>query len=113
MRHLLYFFIFTIVLFLPQCKDVDDGTLQRHPVHLIYDFEPKKGNAGTIVTITGSYFSPTATDNIVKFAGLEAEVMSASASELQVKAPYNVVTGRITVTINNIMAPTSDDFIVE
>ncbi|MCI0666375.1 MAG: hypothetical protein L0220_35450, partial [Acidobacteria bacterium] len=53
--------------------------------------------AGNTIIINGNGFSPNPADNIVRIAGLEAQVMSASASQLTVMVPFGVETGMVTV----------------
>ncbi|MCP5502969.1 MAG: Ig-like domain-containing protein [Leptospiraceae bacterium] len=53
---------------------------------------------GANVTITGTNFYPNPTDNLVKFNGLSATVVSATTTELVVTPPNNSTTGYVTVT---------------
>src|ERR1700761_8785672 len=59
---------------------------------------PSSGSAGTAVTITGTNFSSTVSDNTVKFNGTAATVNSASSTSLTVEAPTGGTTGNVTVT---------------
>jgi uncharacterized protein (TIGR03437 family) len=49
------------------------------------------------LTITGSGFSATAGDNLVRIGGVEATVNSATSNQLSVKAPWGVIGGSVTV----------------
>jgi uncharacterized protein (TIGR03437 family) len=49
------------------------------------------------LTITGSGFSATAGDNLVRIGGVEATVNSATPNQLSVKAPWGVIGGSVTV----------------
>lgn len=60
---------------------------------------PAQGPAKTIVTIKGKRFSTSADGNIVKFAGINARVVLATDTLLQVEAPEDGGTGGITVTV--------------
>ncbi|NML23595.1 hypothetical protein HHL16_22135 [Pseudoflavitalea sp. G-6-1-2] len=66
----------------------------------ISGIKPLKGGAGTEVTILGEGFSTDAANNLIAFNGKPAEVLSASNGKLVVKAPAEVATGSISVTIN-------------
>lgn len=60
---------------------------------------PGFGPTGTSVTLTGTGFSPTPADNIVKFNGLSATVTQASFTSLSVTVPAGVTPGPITLTV--------------
>ncbi len=75
-------------------------------------FSPTSGDVGTEVTITGTGFSLTTTENIVKFNGTAAEVISATATEIVTKAPEGFTTGKITVEYLGATATSTDDFVL-
>ncbi|WMW77971.1 LamG-like jellyroll fold domain-containing protein [Flavobacterium sp. 20NA77.7] len=54
----------------------------------ITSFSPISGAVGSTVTITGTGFNTTATNNIVSFDGVSATVTSATATSLNVTVPY-------------------------
>ncbi|GGT65671.1 RHS repeat-associated core domain-containing protein [Streptomyces purpureus] len=61
--------------------------------------EPTSGSAGTEVTLTGSGFATTATDNVVRFDGdLVAEVVGRTDTTLTVKVPPRATSGPVEVT---------------
>ncbi|WEK35895.1 MAG: IPT/TIG domain-containing protein [Candidatus Pseudobacter hemicellulosilyticus] len=62
--------------------------------------KPMTGGAGTKVTISGEGFNTDLDKNSVAFNGKPATVVTATATELVVTAPEEVVTGSVTVTIN-------------
>jgi hypothetical protein len=64
----------------------------------ISSVSPNTGAAGTVITITGTNFRTTATEDTVRFNGLAAAITSATASQLVVNAPAGGTTGNITVT---------------
>jgi hypothetical protein len=78
----------------------------------IAEFSPESGWPGEAVTITGTNFSATPSENVVKFNAIAATVTSASATELVVTVPEMATTGKITVTVNNKTATSSTDFTV-
>lgn len=93
-----FLFLFTA------CND-DNGPEESNPE--ITSVRPLRGAVGTTVTITGSGFSPIASENNVSFGGTEAEVIEASESELVVTVPEGAETGAIEVTVdgNTVTGP--------
>lgn len=79
----------------------------------IIDFSPKSGKAGDEVTITGSNFGLLVPNNLVKFNGRTANVLSASFNELKVTVPDSVTTGKITVEANGLTSISATNFTVE
>lgn len=78
----------------------------------ITSFAPSAGPVGTSVTITGTNFDPTASNNIVYFGATRATVSSASATELSVTVPSGATYQPITITINGLTASSNSPFIV-
>jgi YD repeat-containing protein len=64
----------------------------------IIQFTPQTGSPGTTVTISGTGFSATASQNTVKFATTTATVNSATKNQLTVTVPAGAETGPVTVT---------------
>jgi len=64
----------------------------------ILNFTPKSGPIGTTVTIAGTGFSTTASQNTVTFNGTAATVSAATATQLVVTVPAGATTGPIGVT---------------
>ncbi len=64
----------------------------------ILEFTPNGGPGGTAVTISGTGFSATATENQVTFNGVSAVVNTASGSQLLVTVSAGAATGVIAVT---------------
>ncbi|OQP60713.1 hypothetical protein A3860_32460 [Niastella vici] len=86
-----------------------DFTVTVAPV--ISSFSPVIGLAGDTIIISGSNFSSTLTDNIVKFGGnATASVISANATQIKVKVPAGATTGKISVTIGNLQANSTTSF---
>ncbi|QII45609.1 BspA family leucine-rich repeat surface protein [Flagellimonas oceani] len=78
----------------------------------ITDFTPKTGPEGTEVTITGTNFSTTKTENTVKFGDITAMVDNATATQLMTKVPTGATTGKITVTVDGQTATSTGTFTV-
>jgi sugar lactone lactonase YvrE len=77
----------------------------------ITSFSPASAQHDAVVTITGTAFSTTATDNKVSFNGVEATVTSAAATELKVTVPKDkTATGKISVTVNGKTVSSATDF---
>ncbi len=64
----------------------------------VVTISPVSGPANTVVTLTGTNFKTTLTDNTVKFNGVQATVQTATAGTLTVLAPAGGTTGTVTVT---------------
>ena len=76
----------------------------------INSFSPISGPIGTTVTITGSNFGATPTDNIVFFGAVKANVTSASVTSLTVAVPTGTTYEPITVTTGGLTASSSIPF---
>lgn len=79
----------------------------------ITSFTPTSGETGVTVTITGTNFSETASENTVSFNGTKAEVTSATITELVVTLPSGATSGYITVTVDGQTATSASVFTVE
>lgn len=65
-------------------------------------FTPSTGSAGDIVTITGKNFNDLVpSENIVRFNGVKADVLSASTEFLRVRLPAGPTSGYISVVTSN------------
>jgi len=82
------------------------------PGPVITSFAPASGVVGTSVTITGSGFLATPSDDVVAFGGIAATVTAASATALGTTVPSGALTGRITVTVAGLVATSATDFLV-
>lgn len=66
----------------------------------IDSISPTSGTTSTQVTISGNNFSSTASDNVVTFNGVRAELNSATTTELVAFVPFDATTGPVEVTVN-------------
>ena len=66
----------------------------------ITSFSPTSGPIGTTVTITGTNFSTTTTNNIVWFGAVKATVTAATSTSLSVTLPIGATYQPISVTVN-------------
>jgi uncharacterized protein (TIGR03437 family) len=64
---------------------------------VVTGFEGNSALAGQQVTINGSGFSPVIEQNVVRISGLDADVISASTTQLKVEVPYGVTSGTVLV----------------
>lgn len=79
----------------------------------IASFSPLSGKAGDVITIQGSNFDPTPSNNTVKFNGTDAVVSPGSTTtELIVTVPAGATTGNITVTVGAFTATSSTPFTI-
>jgi IPT/TIG domain len=98
--------ILLIVVLITACSDDDHTDL------VINSVSPERASVGSTVTIVGSGFASSTTDNIVKFHNDEvAEVLAASPTELTVKVPRNARDGKLTVFSNGRTATSPRLFI--
>jgi FG-GAP repeat/IPT/TIG domain/Bacterial Ig-like domain (group 3) len=79
----------------------------------ITSFTPASGAVGTTVTITGTNFSATKSNNTVKFNGTSAATpTTATTTQLVVTVPSGATTGTITVTVGALTGTSSSTFTV-
>ena len=78
----------------------------------IIEFDPDSGSVGSSVTIYGTGFSSTPTQNSVSFNGVAATITSASTTTLVVTVPAGAITGPITVTSPGGSATSTESFVV-
>lgn len=78
----------------------------------ITTFAPASGTVGTTIIISGTSFSATPGNNLVKFNGTAAGVTDATTTSLTVVVPSQATTGKITVEVNGNTATSSSDFTV-
>jgi gliding motility-associated-like protein len=75
-------------------------------------FTPTSGPIGTTVTITGSNFSSTPENNIVRFGDIQAMIISATETQLTVTVPEGSGNYQLFVTVNNMTASSSSSFYI-
>ncbi len=78
----------------------------------IFNFNPQQGPIGTTVTIQGQGFSSTPAANTVRFNGIPATVLSASATTLVAAVPVGATTGPISVTVGGTTVTSLGTFTV-
>jgi YD repeat-containing protein len=78
----------------------------------IISFTPQSGTVGTTVTINGTAFSSTVSQNTVQFNGTTASIVSASATSLVVTVPAGATTGPISVATSAGSVSSSTNFTV-
>jgi hypothetical protein len=79
----------------------------------ILEFTPNSGVEGGVVTISGSGFSSTPTENTLSFNGTAAVITSASNTQLVTTVPAGATTGLITVVTPSGSAASSSPFIID
>ncbi len=86
------------------------GTVFSQPT--ISSFTPASGPAGSSITITGTNFNTTPSNNIVFFGATKATVATASATQLIVTVPLGATYSPITVlnTTTNLLAYSKTNF---
>jgi hypothetical protein len=77
----------------------------------ITSFSPASASVGASVSIIGSNFSTTASENTVSFNGANAAVTAATDTQLTVTVPLLATTGKITVKVGSQTASSTSDFV--
>ncbi len=88
------------------------STLPANTNPTIASFTPATGAVGTSVTISGTNFSTTPANNIVKFNNISATVTASTATSISVTVPSGATTGKITVAIGEQLATSTTDFTI-
>lgn len=82
------------------------------PAPTVSGFTPTSGDQGVTVTVSGTNFAVATTGNIVKFNGLQAQVLGASTTSLTVIVPQGATTGKVSVETSSGTGTSSGDFTV-
>lgn len=98
MKKIFYVFLLIAVVF-AACKDNQENTTPSNPA--ISSVVPSTAMANQVVSIKGKRFSNKVSENIVKFLGVNAEVLTASDTLLTVVVPAEGSTGTVTITVGN------------
>ncbi len=89
------------------------STLPSPATPTITSFSPSSGAVGTTVTITGTNFSTTPENNLVRFGGgIFATVISSTATSITTTVPAGATNGTISVIIGCNTATSSSSFLV-
>jgi hypothetical protein len=78
---------------------------------VITNISPVSGDVGSKVSITGSNFSATPSNNVVYFGAVQAMVTMASTSNLTAVVPAGAIYGPISVTVNDLTGSSSYPFL--
>src|SRR5688500_15008759 len=87
------------------------GVLGHAQVPEVYTVHPKTARAGEMVSIFGEDFDPIATNNLVHFGGVRAQVSRSWVTELEVEVPRGVQAGAVTVATRGRMGLSSTPFL--
>ncbi len=82
------------------------------PPPSISGFLPLLGSIGSTVTITGTNFNLTPSNNSVSFNGTNAVVTASTGTSITTTVPVGATTGKISVTVNCITIVSPSDFTV-
>ena len=78
----------------------------------INSFSPANGLAGASITLTGSGFSSTSSNQVVKFNGIVADITASSLNSLTVRVPVGATTGKISVAREGSTVLSANEFLV-
>lgn len=73
-------------------------TVKQPIIPTITSIDPVKGKIGQEIIITGTEFSTTPSENIVKFNGTIANVLASTATTINTIVPAGATSGNVTVT---------------
>jgi gliding motility-associated-like protein/uncharacterized delta-60 repeat protein len=82
------------------------------PPPTITSFAPGSGSVGSVITISGSNFDFTKSNNIVRFNGTLATVLSSSQTSITTLVPTGATTGPVTVRVGTNTATSATNFTV-
>ncbi len=110
-------FVLGCAIFSQCSKNTETVTPTPVAVPTIASFTPAEGIVGTVVTITGTNFSTTASTNKVTFldanaARIPATVTAATATSITTTVPTGAVTGKIWVQVGDSTAKAATAFTV-
>lgn len=108
MKKILLFALVSMSCVVISCKD-NEVT----PPPTITSFTPNNGVSTATVIITGTNFSTTATENVVKFNGTTAVVTASTATSITTTVPANATSGTISVAVGDQAATSTDNFRVD
>lgn len=94
------------------CLGIVFSSLHLFSQPTISSFTPTSGPVGSTVTITGTNFSTTSSNNIVFFGAVRASVSAATTTSLTVSVPAGATYQPITVSVNNLTAYSPKPFII-
>lgn len=98
---------------LPIVSKDDFTVVPSGPVPTITNLDPSAGVNGQNITIQGTNFSLAKEDNRVYFNGLEATIVSATATEIVATVPTNATTGKVkVVNAGGQSAESANDFMI-
>lgn len=103
MKNIHLLFILTLILVLNACSS-DDDTPVRDLSPMLMSVAPGQGMAGDVITIHGRNFSTARNQNKVTFNGVEAVVLEASETRLEVVVPEGSGQGDINVEVQGEQA---------
>ncbi|WP_046367715.1 FG-GAP-like repeat-containing protein [Flavihumibacter petaseus] len=83
-----------------------------YPNPVISSFSPMSGPVGTSITILGSNFHATPSQNVVYFGSIRATITSGTTTSLTVKVPVGASFEPINVLSNNLRACSATPFLV-
>lgn len=82
------------------------------PTLTLLGFNPPSGPIGTVITLTGTAFDPTTSNNVVKINGATARIEAADATTLAVTVLSGTSTGSIQITAGGQTVTSTTPFTV-
>ena len=109
-----YFYQISLAMLVAMISIVGCKKTEVTPTPVITSFTLETGYVGDVVTITGTDFDATLSDNnTVKFGDKVAAVNTSTITELTVVVPAGATTGKISVTVKGVTGTSVKDFVVK
>ena len=89
-----------------------DSVYESFPLPAISSISPQSGDTGISVTVNGTNFSSTPSENVVYFGTVRAAVTAATSTELNVTVPLGASYAPVTVTTHGLTAYSADPFVL-
>ncbi len=93
------FLLFFSCILLTQCRKINNT--ETDDILVVNEISPTGGKPGTPVTIKGEGFSLILAENTVKFNGRAGQIKKTTETSMEVIAPQDGTTGKVTVTVRD------------
>ena len=97
-------FLIAIIVGCSKSDPSPDPLPNPEPIPTITGIDPTFGPIGTEVTINGTNFSGTASENVISFNGIMSAATSTSSTQLKAMVPPNATSGVVSVTVKGKQA---------
>ncbi len=113
MKYIFRLLTIAVLILVSLFTSCSDNTETPVPKPSIVSFSPGHGLVGATITITGTNFSTTSAENVVKFNGIAATVTNATSTQLTTTVPAGATTGKLTVSVTGNTIQSLTDFMID